>query len=513
MTTHHHIFGIRHHGPGSARALVEGLKELKPDIVLVEGPADGDSLLHWLGHELLAPPVALVMYRTDAPNRASFFPFARFSPEYQAIRYAQQAAIPARFMDLPQAVVLALTEKFTPPDAETLQELARLAGFAGVEPWWNAMVEQRRDRREIFAAVQELMAAAREAGAAQADEATPPSLNARREAFMRTTIRRARDEGRRRIAVVCGAYHGPALVGLDRAEADETLLANLPGAPVEGAWTPWTYGRLALASGYGSGIRSPGWYDHLWQQGQAGASPTDSSIAWLARIAELLRTEGVDASSAHVIEAVRLAESLAALRGLALAGLPELNEATQSVLCFGRSEPLELIRRKLIVGERMGAVPPDAPMTPLQRDLYGLQQRLALYPEPEAAPLALDLREERDHARSRLLHRLNLLNVPWGKRVQARNQLGTYQENWQLQWRPDLAVRVIEASVWGTTVLAAAEGYVAHRAEEAADLPALTGLLDEVILADLPDCVDQIVLRIEETATLRSDMLHMMAAL
>ena len=76
---------------------------------------------------------------------------------------------------------------------------------------------------------------------------------------------------------------------------------------------------------------------------------------------------------------MRLAESLAALRGLALAGLPELTEATQAVLCFGRSEPLDLIQRKLIVGERMGRVPPDAPMTPLQRDLYRLQRELVLH--------------------------------------------------------------------------------------------------------------------------------------
>ncbi|MCB0047848.1 MAG: hypothetical protein KDD92_20670 [Caldilineaceae bacterium] len=518
MTTNLSIFGIRHHGPGSARALVTELETLQPDCLLVEGPSDADSLIPWLDHELLAPPVALIMVRTDAPNRAGIFPFARFSPEYQAIRYGLRTGIETAFMDLPQATILAREEKFVPPDADALQELARLAGFESVEPWWNMMVEQRQNRQGIFAAVQELMLAAREASAESPPPDGSPGLNDQREAFMRTRIRRALAQGRQRIAVVCGAYHGPALALLNQANpaleaADAALLADLPAADVEGAWAPWTYGRLALSSGYGSGIQSPGWYDHLWEQSGRTADPGESSIIWLSRIAALLRSEGMDASSAHVIEAARLADSLAALRGLPLAGLPELNEATRAVLCFGRDEPLDLIRRKLIVGERMGAVPPDAPMTPLQRDLYRLQQELSLYPEPEQTPLQLDLREERDQARSRLLHRLNLLNIPWGRHIQMRNQMGTFRENWQLQWQPDLAVRVMEAGLWGNSVADAAVGYVAHRSREATHLDDLTKLLDAVMLADLPESVADIVGRIEELAAQRSDILHMMAAL
>ena len=34
------VLGIRHHGPGSARALLRALAELEPDTVLIEGPAD-----------------------------------------------------------------------------------------------------------------------------------------------------------------------------------------------------------------------------------------------------------------------------------------------------------------------------------------------------------------------------------------------------------------------------------------------------------------------------------------
>ena len=116
---------------------MEALTELEPDIVLVEGPADADPLLPWLDHIALEPPVALVMYRTDEPQRAAYFPFARFSPEYQAIRYAQRANIPVRFMDLPQSIVLALQEKFVPPDMEAHAG----AGTAGRLPGSRTLVE------------------------------------------------------------------------------------------------------------------------------------------------------------------------------------------------------------------------------------------------------------------------------------------------------------------------------------------------------------------------------------
>ena len=34
-----HLLGIRHHGPGSCRNVLEYLQELKPDLILLEGPA------------------------------------------------------------------------------------------------------------------------------------------------------------------------------------------------------------------------------------------------------------------------------------------------------------------------------------------------------------------------------------------------------------------------------------------------------------------------------------------
>jgi hypothetical protein len=144
----------------------------------------------------------------------------------------------------------------------------------------------------------------------------------------------------------------------------------------------------------------------------------------MAKVAQLLREEELDASSAHLIEAVRLAETLAALRDRPLPGLAELNEATQAVLCFGSDLPMRLIHDNLIVGERLGEVPDETPMVPLQQDLLRQQKRLRIPAEATQKIYELDLRKENDLARSHLLHRLRLLGIPWGEPPQPLTKGG-----------------------------------------------------------------------------------------
>lgn len=513
------VYGIRHHGPGTSRALLAALRDFGPDCVLVEGPPDADGLIHWLAHPALVMPVALLVYRPDEPRRATFYPFAEFSPEYQALRFALDSGAEAGFMDATPRHTLAVDYGATLPPGDVFNEMAAAAGHEQYEAWWNVTVEQARDGAGMFDAILEMAAEMRraaEATPAGGDETPGLRLARRREASMRQRIRQAASDGRARIAAVCGAWHAPALVDAltTPADADDALLDGMELADVDTTWVPWTYGRLTQRGGYGAGLGSPGWYDHLWAAGGAGHTPTEMSARWLSRVAALLRDEGMDTSPGHVIETVRLAEALAAMRGLPFPGLPELEEAILSAMCGGSEEPLRLIRRRLFVGERMGMTPPGVPAVPLQRDLAAQQRRLDLRPEPEASTLTLDLRQENDLERSRLLHRLSLLEIPWGAPVRARGQqAGTYAEVWQLQWLPDLSLRVVEAAPWGNTVRDAAAARAADTAANRTELPELTEMVDQAIQADLPEVLPAILARIEELSALSRDVVHMLATL
>ena len=496
------IYGIRHHGPGSARSVRAALTEQRPDVVLIEGPPEADGLAALAADPEMQPPVALLGYVPGEPTQAAFWPFAVFSPEWQAIRYALDAGVPVRFCDLPAAYQLAMAEgRGDGRRTDPVGELAAAAGYDDPERWWEDVVEHVPGTA-VFDALAEAISILR----ADAGEADP--RDAVREAHMRKVLRRTIRDGFERIAVVCGAWHVPALRDLPSAASDDRLLRGLPKVKATLTWVPWTYGRLSYASGYGAGIRSPGWYDHLF------SSPGQPIERWLAKAAAVLRDEGIPASPAHVIESVRLAEALAALRGRPLAGLEEVTEAARSVLCEGSDLLIALIQRQLVVGERLGTVPPGTPMVPLQRDLQDQQRHLRLRPEAASRDYDLDLRKPNDLARSRLLHRLALLEVAWGTPQQGRTRnIGTFRENWQLTWRPELDLALIEASMWGSTVAAAAAQRARSIAADATALDQLTALTERCLLADLGDALPAVLAAVRDRAALDTDVTHLMAAL
>ena len=232
----------------------------------------------------------------------------------------------------------------------------------------------------------------------------------------------------------------------------------------------------------------------------------------MTRVARLLRDEGLDASSASAIEAVRLAEALAALRDRHLPGLEELNEAAAGDLLLRRrrahaADPPQADRRRAARPRpRRDA---DRPAHP---GPGAAAKAPAAPPDPAQTTKVLDLREANDLERSRLLHRLGLLGVPWGT-IEHASGKGTFKEAWRLQWQPEFAVSLIEASLWGTTVIDAASAKADDLAEKAPDLPALTDLLDRAILADLPASVERIMARLEARAAVASDVTQLMNAL
>ncbi|MFD3543251.1 DUF5682 family protein [Streptomyces sp. NPDC058662] len=511
------LLGVRHHGPGSARAVRAALDRARPAAVLIEGPPEGDALVALAADPAMRPPVALLAHAADDPGRAAFWPLADFSPEWVAIRWAQEqdVPVPVRFIDLPAAHSLAEGPAGADggePDAVRLDPLAVLAETAGYddpERWWEDVVEHRgtaraekEDPLAAFEALGEAMGALREA---YGDGGGSRDLV--REAHMRQRMRAARREFGDAYAVVCGAWHVPALRARTTVAADRALLTGLPKVKVETTWVPWTHRRLSRAGGYGAGIASPGWYAHLFA---ARDRPVER---WLTKVAGLLREEDRQVSSAHVIEAVRLAETLAAMRGRPLPGLTETLEAVRAVMCDGSDIPLALIEDRLVVGDVLGEVPDAAPVVPLQRDLTRQQRSLRLKAEAAEREVELDLRKDADAAKSLLLHRLRLLGVEWGTPVASRGSTGTFRETWRLRWEPELSVRVAEAGIWGTTVLAAATARAEALAAGAGELGEVTALAEQCLLAGLSEALPAVLRALADRAALDSDVARLAEAL
>ena len=488
------VFGIRHHGPGSALSLCAALLDYAPDCILIEGPPEADALLALVADSAYQPPLALLLSRADKPSEAVFYPFAEFSPEWQAVKYALANSVSVRFCDWPAAAALAynaahgkpettdadsvddvIDAELEPPESEhddfaderldPIAQLAKAAGESDPETWWDSLIEQQPNDLAVFDAICEAMAAGRAA------HHKPDARNALREAWMRQAVRDAAKSGACSIAVVCGAFHAPALTEAISAKADAPLLARVKtlakSIKLDVAWVPWSQSRLSLASAYGAGMPAPAWYADIF------SSRERAHVRFLARAAACLRGADLDASSASVIEAVRLCETLSALRGRCLPGLAEAREAAIAVLARGDALRYNLIASALEIAERFGSVAENAPSLPLRRDFEARLKSLRLKRTDESKLLDLDLREANGLARSVFFHQCQLLGLafakPEGDQVSSG---GSFHEYWRLKFVPEDELKLIEASQLGASVLEAATQAVLHElsTRELADL-------------------------------------------
>ncbi|MBY0285318.1 MAG: hypothetical protein K2W81_15315 [Sphingomonas sp.] len=506
-------FGIRHHGPGSARRLVEALDALQPRCVLIEGPVDASDLLPMLAAPDMVLPVALLTYAEDAPATASFFPFAEYSPEYQAVIWAVRHGIAARLIDLPAADRLSPEEESSLSDAhaavddpiahDPIGALAQAAGYDDGESWWRDVIEENSSTEPVFAAVTDAMTALR----AETKRLSP--YEAAREAHMRLEIAKAAKDSIGPVAVVCGAWHVPALVAKHSATADRELLKGRNKTRIKATWAPWTTPRLARDSGYGAGVVAPGWCQHVWDTHGTAVGET----VWLAQIARLMRDKGHSVSTASVIETQRLGTALAALRERPAAGFEELRDAAIACMCFGERALWNEIAADLLIGSGVGAIPAATPLAPLLEDLQRQQKATRLKPESLERELAVDLRSDSGLARSTLLHRLAALDVPWGRSTDVGRSRGTFRENWLLCWEPEFAVRLVEHLVYGSTIAEAASGRIMEAMRAEPDLGTLAGLVRSAMVADLPVAIDFGIDALEQKAALTSEAQALLRAL
>lgn len=516
-----HLLGIRHHGPGSAQHVKQFIERVKPDIVLIEGPPEAESILKWVVHKDMKPPVAILAYEPDNLKESVFYPFAEFSPEWQGLVYAFKHNIPVRFIDLPLTHKMGMktksdlkkTEVMDSPGSlnnnedniasfrDPFDHFALLEGYEDGENWWEDFIETRQDSTQVFDAVEEAVIELRDF----TGESNDP-IEKYREAWMRKCIREAQKEMFNDIVVICGAWHVPSLKNMPKVKEDQELLKGLPKVKIECTWVPWTYSRLMFASGYGAGIHSPGWYHHIWK------TKKDVEIKWLTKVAHAFRKKQLDISSAHIIETVRLAETLAALRGRSRVGITELQEATLSTMCMGETLLTEFIRTELVVSPRLGRIPQDCPKPPLQVDIEKSIKRLRLPLTEEGKEITLDLREEKDLEKSIFLHRLSLLDIPFGNTVNTYGK-GTFKEGWFLQWKPEFSIEIIDKGSYGNTVQESCTAYITHLCANENSIEVISERIEYSLLSNLPEATQLLLQRINDLAASTGDVLELMKSL
>lgn len=551
-----HIFGVRHLSPMGAWHLERFLDKINPTAVLVEGPSDATDEVAYLADKRTKPPVALLAFTQKRPVRSILYPLATYSPEWVALRWALRKERVARFMDLPSEVFLGQGSsedegctheesaeeavEDAPAEEETDTQrylgdpytaIAELSGETDHDAWWERHFEHSTEvdsyRLSIFEFGKQLRALRYESPA----RLTHTLL---REAYMRRKIRQTIAEGHDpdKIVVVCGAYHAPVLTVEEPAMTDDEA-SKLPRVAVTRTLMPYSYFRLSSQSGYGAGNKAPAYFQTLYDEAQKHGSTAGIGKWFLTELAGRLRKAGMVRSTADVIEAVRLANGVAALRDSHSPTLGDFESAATA--CLGHGDPAITGRflHDMVVGDAVGKVPPGVLRTSIQDDFQASVKDLRLeeYLKDKEQTIKgatgkdwLDLRENRqvksadsafrDRNRSIFLHRLVTLGIGFAsdKTAAEDRALSTYKEVWSARWTPECEINLVDNALLGDTIELAAARKLGDALTECSDILNAAKLVKNAVLCDLHDATNTAFSRVQALAVTDGDFVALATA-
>ncbi|MCK1809096.1 MULTISPECIES: DUF5682 family protein [unclassified Micromonospora] len=498
------FLGVRHHSPACARLVAATVARLRPAYVLVEGPADLNGRMDELlgDHEL---PIAVFTAHRDGNRRhVSWSPFCAYSPEWVALTAGREVGAQLRFIDLPawHPALSGRANRYADADqryAEAVRRLCATLAVDNVDALWDHLFEIGPDDG-LAERLDTYFDVLRGESAAGADDTA-------RESYMARWVRAARRRAAGRpVLVVTGGFHRPALVRLTAGAGDDgpededwpEVPAPAPEAVAGSYLVPYSFRRLDAFVGYQSGMPSPAYYQRVWEDG-----PRRAAEALTEAVAARLRARRQPVSTADLVAARTMAGGLARLRGHAHPGRVDVLDALVSALVTDAlDQPLPWATRGTLApgahpvvvemvaalsGDQVGRLHPDTPLPPLVHDVDAELARHRIDPQET---VELDLTVSGDLARSRLLHRLRLLDVPGhsresGPRVGADALL---TERWTPAPSADRLARVIEAGGYGPTVTDAVTARIEERMTLlGADVDALATTLFDTALAGLTE--------------------------
>jgi hypothetical protein len=508
-----HLFPVRHHSPRAAGCLRAWLEKVRPELVLVEGPSDADTLIPIITAQESQPPLAILAYSTDGQPQSCMWPFVRYSPEYEALRWAQENGVKARFVDWPSGAALGAArqaarqaqtnpdvpsaaptpEEASDPDARVDtgnrgQELAERFELRHFNEFWDAWFETPAYDPARF----------REAMIAFADYIAPTAdrdrESALRDRIMAEAIEAAIQGGIApdRIVAVLGAAHVAAIV-----RGDPRVDTALPEAvPAALAVVPYSYLRLSESSGYGAGNRAPWYYERVYEN---ALDFNQASLVVLIEFATSMRLRGFAVSLADVIEAYRLGVTLAGLRGKSAPGADELAEAACATITRGQEAPIREFLAPLMIGRRVGRLGSAAGRNSLQREFSEGLQKFGFPQRDEMETVTLRLADTTQAAASLFLHRLRVADVPYASyagsqsvisKAKQDDEAGGYgaltrlREHWQVQWTPATEVALAERVIYGENFGEVCEWKLNEFLQETKHASDATRLLVDAVLTE-----------------------------
>lgn len=502
-----HIFGVRHFSPAGAYYVREYLDKVKPKIVLIEGPSDFNGLIGEIVGKDVSPPIAIMAYTLEAPIQTIVYPFAEFSPEYQAILWAKENKVECRFCDLPSSIFLGIenTKEKNGEQGESLNsfihnKIDEYSEDSDNEVFWERVMEQASDYKAYYSGARDYGKNLREL---TLSNTLSDAKNIIRESYMSKVVSDVCEEGYKinEIAMIVGAFH---VEGIESGNfiLTEKEVKQLPKIESKKTLMPYSYYKLSTYSNYGAGNKAPGYYEFLWK----GFNKEDvfyATFLYLSKIAEYQRKTGNMVSSAQIIEAVQLAVSLANIHDSKIPTLKDIQDAAITCMAHGSYAELVIAMANVEVGKKIGKIPQEAIQTSIQSDFYNLLKELKLekYQSLSATELRLDLREKlrvqtekaalMDLNRSYFLHKLRVLKISFAKLIEKNQANITWAEDWVLQWSPETEIEIVETILKGDTIEFATAFELMQRIDSSSSLSQMAEVVKDAFYCGMPKALEK----------------------
>ena len=491
------IVGIRHLSPNGSFYLINLLERIKPTCVLIEAPSDlNDTIIHIVSKNVV-PPIAILAYTEELPIDTIAYPLAEYSPEYQALLWSNKNNADTKFIDLPTTAFFSFKkEKYTTDEEiEKIEEyhynlkniyknIATLDKCINYEDYFEKNFEQSWDDYErLKFESQELRKITEPLEA----ENTPNKFaeNYLRESYMAYQIEEAiKKHDPEKIVVITGAYHANQLSSIT--PMTESEVKSLPHRKSKTTLMPYSFYKLSRHSGYGAGNNAPAYYQLMWECTKKNIPMVNQ---YMSTLAQYIREKDGYCSTANVIEGVKLANSLAYLKGSAKPTLEDMHESAITCLGEGERNKLVLAFASTDIGTVFGSLPEGVSQTPLQDDFNREIKRLKIekYKQLVATTIELDLRENTrvkskeaafiDLNRSTFFHRLSFLGIDFSIIQRVKQDNATWREIWNLQWTPEVEIQLVESVLKGETIELAAYYQLKEKLEDSKSLSEVTELI------------------------------------
>ncbi|MCT4597762.1 MAG: DUF5682 family protein [Vallitalea sp.] len=489
------FFPVRHHSLVSSKFVKIAIKEFKPDIILIEGPSDGDHLIENIAKSIM--PVSIYGNVDNKEIKVGVnFPFFNTSPEYVAIELGFRKKIETKFIDLPvYDIDVVRNHKINFEYSNYISELVRKSGLGSFDEYYEKYFEIGLGEKSIDDYMAQMLTYC------SVTRKLSPSnpYNDLRESYMAKKIKEYK---KRRTLVITGGFHSVVLPKLIKNKNEikiDDRRRKVLTKDNKNYLIPYNVQNISSLNGYGAGIYYPYYYKILLKN---GLNPRDTFVELLTKYGKKTNKQ---VPISKIISAIDLAYGLASLREKKLPGVYELFDGAISVFTeFNQYIDTNRILRDFktyLIGDEYGQVYDISNLPPIVED-FRKQLVNNKFTKPNSIYTLNVFNNRSAYKRSVFLNKLSYLDIEFAHKIKGIDlfdiDIDKYlTQTYKMASKEKVMPSVIEVAFLGESIDMAVESKLHLKIKESHTLSNIVSCLKDCVVLQVESLIGKIINKIK----------------